>query len=393
MSGGGSGRQPGSSFKPFVLAQALQAGITPDTTYSGRDARRVRRVPLPRHGARELRGRGLWHARPAHRHVKSVNTVYTRLILDVGVDKTMALAKTMGLTSVPTTTPPCTARASPSAPSRCRPSTWPPPTACSRRRASAPSPPRCCASPTGTGNVLIDSSEPATARVLGRGRGRQRHRHPPGRARQRHGRRPRPRPAGRRQDRHHAEQPRCVVRRLHADAVHRGVDRLREQDRGDHEGARTASRACGEVTGGTHPARLWQAFMRAALTDVPITEFSEPAADPGRARRAPRSWPGAASQPGKRKYPSGDPPAAPTSRTPARPRPTCPRRRRPCRAPRRRRPIPTTRRPPPRAACSTEPRGAQPGCVSGSGQRMTSAHEVRIGTPKNTASGENPRGA
>ena len=31
---------------------------------------------------------------------KSVNTVFTRLILDVGVDKTMALARTMGLSSV-----------------------------------------------------------------------------------------------------------------------------------------------------------------------------------------------------------------------------------------------------------------------------------------------------
>jgi penicillin-binding protein 1A len=33
----------------------------------------------------------------------------------------------------------------------------------------------------------------------------------------------------------------------------------------------------GAVTGGTHPARVWQAFMTSALKDVPITQFTEPA--------------------------------------------------------------------------------------------------------------------
>ena len=36
--GGGSGRQPGSAFKPFVLAEALSQGISPDTVYSGSPA-------------------------------------------------------------------------------------------------------------------------------------------------------------------------------------------------------------------------------------------------------------------------------------------------------------------------------------------------------------------
>ena len=31
------------------------------------------------------------------------------------------------------------------------------------------------------------------------------------------------------------------------------------------------------VTGGSFPAQLWQSFMRDALRDVPVTEFSEPA--------------------------------------------------------------------------------------------------------------------
>jgi membrane peptidoglycan carboxypeptidase len=60
------------------------------------------------------------------------------------------------------------------------------------------------------------------------------------------------------------------------------------------------------LTGGTHPARLWQAFMRVALRGVPVTEFSEAApiqavADAGKiqARRG--------FGPGKRMYPGGDP--------------------------------------------------------------------------------------
>ena len=32
--GGGSGRQAGSAFKPFVLARAFEAGVSPSKTYS-----------------------------------------------------------------------------------------------------------------------------------------------------------------------------------------------------------------------------------------------------------------------------------------------------------------------------------------------------------------------
>jgi membrane peptidoglycan carboxypeptidase len=60
------------------------------------------------------------------------------------------------------------------------------------------------------------------------------------------------------------------------------------------------------VTGGTHPARLWQQFMRVALEGVPVTEFSEPApieAVPDAAQvRARRGF-----APGGRMYPTGPP--------------------------------------------------------------------------------------
>ncbi|MDP1804596.1 MAG: penicillin-binding transpeptidase domain-containing protein, partial [Acidimicrobiales bacterium] len=37
------------------------------------------------------------------------------------------------------------------------------------------------------------------------------------------------------------------------------------------------AKTLGNITGGSFPARIWQAFMREALQDVPITEFNEPA--------------------------------------------------------------------------------------------------------------------
>jgi membrane peptidoglycan carboxypeptidase len=58
------------------------------------------------------------------------------------------------------------------------------------------------------------------------------------------------------------------------------------------------------VTGGTHPARIWQAFMKAALARVPVTEFSEPApieAVPDAAKIEARKGFG----PGPRKQPAG----------------------------------------------------------------------------------------
>jgi membrane peptidoglycan carboxypeptidase len=62
----------------------------------------------------------------------------------------------------------------------------------------------------------------------------------------------------------------------------------------------------GSVTGGTHPARVWQAYMKAALRGVPVTDFDEPAplraiADDSK-RRARNFF-----DPGPRQYPSGPP--------------------------------------------------------------------------------------
>jgi penicillin-binding protein 1A len=86
------GRQPGSSFKPFVLAAALEEGIQPTRRYSG--ATFVAPNGDTIHNV-EGEGSGTFDLRSATVH--SVNAVFARLILDVGVDKAMEMAQRLGV--------------------------------------------------------------------------------------------------------------------------------------------------------------------------------------------------------------------------------------------------------------------------------------------------------
>jgi penicillin-binding protein 1A len=83
-------RQPGSSFKPFVLAAAFDQGIKPSKVYSGAPLRvpggTIQNYGGEQFGRLDLR-QATWH---------SVNGVFARLVLDVGVDKTMAMAQRLG---------------------------------------------------------------------------------------------------------------------------------------------------------------------------------------------------------------------------------------------------------------------------------------------------------
>ncbi|MEY2403288.1 MAG: penicillin-binding protein [Acidimicrobiaceae bacterium] len=90
------GRQTGSSFKPFVLAAALEEGIPLTKRYSGApfttpDGKTVNNV--------EGEGAGPWDLRTAT--VKSVNAVFARLIDDVGVEQAEEMARRLGANLAP----------------------------------------------------------------------------------------------------------------------------------------------------------------------------------------------------------------------------------------------------------------------------------------------------
>jgi penicillin-binding protein 1A len=97
--GGGSGRQPGSSFKPIVLAEALKQGIPLTKVYDA-PAKKVFRGADG--GADWEVGNyadaGLGQLNVIDATRKSSNTAYAQMILDVGIDNTVALAKRMGVT-------------------------------------------------------------------------------------------------------------------------------------------------------------------------------------------------------------------------------------------------------------------------------------------------------
>ena len=93
-------RQPGSSFKAFALAAAVEQGIDPDSTYYNAPTS----ITLPEYpgGPRTWdvsggAGGGSISLRDAT--ANSVNTVYAQLVLDIGPDAMDEMAHKMGITT------------------------------------------------------------------------------------------------------------------------------------------------------------------------------------------------------------------------------------------------------------------------------------------------------
>lgn len=91
-------RQPGSSFKPFALAAAVEQGIDPDSTFYPAPSTIVLNPctgcpPWPVSGGAS----GSISLRTAT--ASSINTVYAQLVLDIGPEAMNDTAKRMGITS------------------------------------------------------------------------------------------------------------------------------------------------------------------------------------------------------------------------------------------------------------------------------------------------------
>ncbi len=87
-------RQPGSAFKPFVLATALAEGVLPEQTFNSAPAS----LSLPNGQTWKVSGHssgGMMRLRTATE--KSVNAVFAQLILQVGAEDVVATAEKLGL--------------------------------------------------------------------------------------------------------------------------------------------------------------------------------------------------------------------------------------------------------------------------------------------------------
>ena len=221
-------RQPGSSFKPFVLTTAVDQGIDPDSTYYPAPSS-ITLYPARRRCPWTVERRRQRLDEPARRDRQLRSTPSTRSsAVDVGPENFTEMAKKMGITSRARrrTTPRRSAAPRPAAPcSRCRTPTRRSPTA-----ASTTTRPRSRKVEFPNGEVDEPRGPRGRPRDLRRRRlhGRRRH---GGDARLRHRGRLRHRLHGLRQDRHDRGAGRRLVRRLHAGRLDRGLDRQRRRAR------------------------------------------------------------------------------------------------------------------------------------------------------------------
>jgi len=93
-------RQPGSSFKPYVLATALSQGMDPDSTYySGQSPTTLTLDDGTTWTVNNAEGEGGGTFDVRDATVESINVVYAQLDLDAGPDNVKQMAEKMGITS------------------------------------------------------------------------------------------------------------------------------------------------------------------------------------------------------------------------------------------------------------------------------------------------------
>ncbi|MDQ1364505.1 MAG: penicillin-binding protein [Acidimicrobiaceae bacterium] len=98
--GGGSGRQPGSTFKPFLLAETIKEGYSVRSTFPGPPTVVLKGqgdngADYPVNNFQSEDGGPSTNLIDATAH--SINTVYAQLEMAIGTDKLLAMAKQLGL--------------------------------------------------------------------------------------------------------------------------------------------------------------------------------------------------------------------------------------------------------------------------------------------------------
>ena len=91
-------RQPGSAFKPFALTTAVDQGIDPDSTYYAAPSS-ITLTPCDGCPPWPVSGGSGGAISLRQATAASVNTVYAQLVLDIGPDSMVEMAKRMGITT------------------------------------------------------------------------------------------------------------------------------------------------------------------------------------------------------------------------------------------------------------------------------------------------------
>ena len=273
---GGTGRQPGSSFKPFVLAAAFEKGVLPTKVYPAPNSYRIPDCKPTANfdcsiGNYEGASFGSADLRKATH--SSINTVYAQLVRDVGCKETGEMAKKLGVTSA-----------------------WYSPQI------------HTCSGSYSLGTLDVSPLEMASAYATFANRGLRQDATPIVRVEDRDGNvleDNRRREATRVIDEVVADNVTDIMRGVITSGTGKNADigRPAAGKTGTSQASRnswfvgytptlstaiwvgyrdepipmTNVRGCRPMTGGCLPAKTWKSFMAPALEGVPVTEFNEPA--------------------------------------------------------------------------------------------------------------------